>query len=465
MTLAIFNNSISGINAAMTNIQIAGHNIANVDTEGYSRQQSIALNKAPIRTAYGSIQIGQGVEIQSVTRIRNEYLDEEFRKSNENVGFYEIMSEGYLNIENLFGEPSETSLSSNINNFWNSLSELSKNPEFIAERNVFIEASMQMINNFKSITSNLDTLMKNYNSSIDSTVSSINSLFSQIHTLNEDILKSEALGSEASDLRDQRDLLIDKLSSFVNIEVSDDSRGSKLISIGGSLIVGEGIHKTIYAERNNLTNKIEFTAGEASSIPLNINNGKLAGLVDMTENVIPNIKDKINSLLSSIANEFNATHKKGFGLDGTTGLDFFISTDGGTITIDNIAINQEILDNPSKFAASTSANYSGDNTNILNLLNLKDQTLIEISPGVNITFADYYNNLITGIGIQSNNSSKLLNTYINTSNVADLNRMSVSGVNLDEELTNISAYQHAYNANARMVQVLDEMLTTLIDIF
>ena len=459
MSLSFFNTSLSGLSAAMKNIQVTSHNISNVNTPGYSRQQAISINKTGIK--YGNLNIGQGVEIKYINRIRNEYLDEQFRKSNEHLGYYETMQEGYSKIENLFGEPSDTSISSIVNEFWNSLSELSKNPESTASRNVVIQATKNMINSMSRLNANLKSLSNQYTSSIEVSVENINSLSNKIHLLNEKINESEVTGQIASDLRDQRDNAIDELSKLINIDVYDDSKGGKTITIGGRLLVGEGISNKIEIERDNTTNTMSVFLS-SSLETLDLKNGQLASLLELKNSIIPNVIDKMNTYIASIANEFNAIHKNGFGLDGSTNLDFFVSKDGGPINIENITINPDIISDPNKFAASANAIHLGDNENLRNLIDLKNQKLIEISPNVNVTFSDYYVNLITGIGVQSETSNTLLETHSNNLKVIDLNRMSVHGVSLDEEITNLSAYQHAYSANARMISVLDEMLETLI---
>lgn len=483
-------------------INTVGHNISNANTEGYSRQKVNMVASRPIE-AYGmnrSIapgQLGTGVEFTSITRIRNAFLDEQYREQSQGVGSLSIQTDTLSKLEGFVSEPSDTGIRTVLENFWSSWSDLSKDPENVTGREILKENAQALAETFNELSRQLTDLDADLTSNIDVKVSEANSLSTTIASLNTEIRRIESLGDDANDLRDQRDLMTDKLSKIININVTDSEFGYQ-ISVGNTNLVQGGTVTTLTSQ--------DVETGVANGT---VTGGEVHGMIFSRDNYVAEFRQQLDTLANTLANgEFQVTvpagwvkpgtttpttdpevvtvrginglHKLGYSLGSpaTAGEDFFTFKAGATgITAASITLNPTIAADSNKIATSlrtatdgagVTTVVSGNNGLALLMSELKDVKIAfdetAIGGGVtNATISDFYGAIIGALGVQSQEADRI---YTNTQTQLDQvesSRQSVSGVSLDEEMSDLIKYQYAYSASARFMTTFDQMLEKLIN--
>lgn len=217
-----------GMSVEQKSIQITSHNIANANTEGYSRQRAIRETTRPfpmpsVNNSIGPGQIGTGVQITTIQRVRDNFLDFQFRAEQSKMGTYEARDRFLSEIEDVFNEPSDTGIATLIDNFFNSWQELSKQAETSNSRTVVSKQSNVLTNQLNHTFSQLETIKSDTQMVIKDSIFQINSYLDQISKLNQQIMTTKISHEEPNDLMDKRDLLLDKLSSEFNIQIDNDS--------------------------------------------------------------------------------------------------------------------------------------------------------------------------------------------------------------------------------------------------
>lgn len=356
-TFGAFNASRSGLFAAQRALDIVGHNLSNVNTPGYTRQRLNQTNARPLQLPGGKGPIGQGVEMVSITQIRNEFLDIQFRKETETLGFWEERYTYLTQIESTFNEPSDKSIASALNNFYASMHEVAKTAADPTARKVMVQNAVALCENLNFMATRFEKLIEDLNSEVEATVRKINTCANQIATLNKQIYEVEIDGSHANDLRDKRNLVLDELSKLVNIQVvnvPDEATGGRFSKMN-VLVQGTGLVMHDYvneiALEKNQEHKLTLE-GKKTNPPRNdletvrITNlkwstgsyihqdqlgGTLGGQIDMRDNFdgnekgIPYYLRMINEYAFEFARKFNEihSHKDGRDLNGNRGLEFF----------------------------------------------------------------------------------------------------------------------------------------------
>jgi len=303
-----------GIRAVRTQRQALhtiGHNIANVNTPGFSRQRAILSTTLP----QGSM--GTGVKVQAIQRVRDEIVDFYIRKETSTLNQWKAKFENLQQVEILFNEPSENGIASILNDFWDSWADLANNPESGAARANVKQQAKTLSQAFNGLYKNLKDFQNNIDNQIKAEVEHLNTLIQQIGNLNQEIEKVELGGMEnANDLRDRRDLLIDELSGLLNFSSQEMKDSTVRVSVYGQLLIS----KTKVAE-------LTTEAGESGYLDIRwkdnkekvyISDGKLKGLIDTRDVIIPEFLEKLNNLASGLIQEVNELHQQGMGLDGTS---------------------------------------------------------------------------------------------------------------------------------------------------
>ncbi|MDO4720382.1 MAG: flagellar hook-associated protein FlgK [Peptostreptococcaceae bacterium] len=524
-TFGSFGAATSGLFAAQRALDVVGHNLSNVNTPGYTRQRLNQTNARPMNIPGGKGPIGLGVEMVSITQIRNEFLDIQYRKESETLGMWEERTTYLTQIESTFNEPSDKSIASAMNKFYASMHEVAKSAADPTARKVMVQNAVALSENLNFMAGRFEKLIEDLNSEVEATVRQINTYAQQISTLNRQIYEVEVDGSHANDLRDKRNLALDQLSKLVNIQVvhvpdhASDGKYMKMnVLINGTGLVLHDYVNEIALEKNQehpltldgkranpprddlstlrVTN-LKWSTG--SYINPNALGGTLGGQIDMRDNFdgdekgIPYYLRMINEFANTFATAFNVIHQGGKDLNGGNGKKFF-APDGNEgsaqrITAKNIRVNSRILNSPSLVAASLhstpqAADESGiDNAkNIDRLLRIREgkvwdegsstwkDFVLKLDYGASGTVTlgegkpdDVMKSLIGVLGVDGAEAKrKTKNQEMITESVNGY-RKSVSGVSQDEEMSNMIKYQHAYNASARMITTIDEMIDVLIN--
>ena len=302
-----------GIRAVRTQRQalhVIGHNIANVNTPGFSRQRAVLATTLPQGF------MGTGVKVESVQRLRDEVVDFYIREENPTLNRWKAKLEVLQGMEILFNEPSDSSIGKILGDFWNSWSDLANNPESGAARANVREQGEALCEAFRSLYQNLKDLQIKIDEQIKTEVEHLNSIIQQIADLNQQIEKIElGKSSQANDLRDKRDLLLDELSQLINFKYQEMQDNTLRLSVYGQLLVSKATVSPFMTEAGE-DGFLEIKWKDSGERVI-ITSGRLKGLLEMRDEVIPGFLAQLNELAAALIDQVNALHRQGIGLDGT----------------------------------------------------------------------------------------------------------------------------------------------------
>ncbi|MGE6205195.1 flagellar hook-associated protein FlgK [Guptibacillus hwajinpoensis] len=403
-----------------TALTTTGNNISNANTPGYSRQRvdmhATSSIPYPYQTGSSSSQLGTGVSVESIERVRSEYLDSQYRERNGQLGADSTKLETLQQIEEMTREPGN-GLSASLDRFFSAWEDLASNPDSLAARAVLVERSDELLSQGKTLNDGLASLSESLNDQMTAVNDQINAISSQIDSLNKEI----ALKPEANELKDRRDLLMDEMSGL------NAQNTGKL----------EGLKQSL-SEVNNFQSDLNEVFNQ-------LING--SGMNNVMTSGFSLIKDA------------NGTMQQGKAMFDTSGT--------GDTFLEKVSVNQEVKANSATIAAS-STNSAVSNGDIATAISeLKNETLSFDVAGSNVkaeaSVSDFYGMLISKIGAKSQATERSVESHQAVLKSIDQNRMSVSGVSLDEEMSNLIQFQHAYNAAARYVSTTDELLDVIIN--
>ena len=546
-----------GLLAQQLAIEVTGQNIANVETEGYSRQDvTFEANTPRHAIKYGSMhQIGTGVRVAGIERAHDQFLFEQIMDEGDLTGSTEVKKEIFEQLEVLFNEGSGRSLNDALSSFFASIHDLATNARGMSERADLVSKAEHLASTFNQTGKQLFTIQRNIDATIETEVVEINSLTTQIGKLNESIHANEPASQyKANDLRDNRDRLVKELSKKIDIQLIEESDNQISLTLkdGTALVLKDRVFKlstSLNGDNDSFKDvNIEYGSG-LKNITSTITGGELRGYLDMRDTEVKSVLDKMNILSASFIQEFNGIHRAGFGIDGSSGLDFFspldvtvdhdvdntgtavvsmtnaspttvsvdefeiaftgsnaftlnnLTTnassgtftfasgstfnikDGFAVTISGSAVSGDkvtfsvsedaasgmsvsstITANTKKIAAGTTTNGDGANALLMadlqNTLSFNSVTWSGSGSG-SYTFDEYYNAVVSTIGIESFSAQATLRQQEGIMLQLNSRRESISGVSIDEEMIKMIKFQQAYNASARMISVVDEMLDAL----
>lgn len=417
--LSTLNTAKSGMNVSQVAIQTTSHNISNINTPGYSRQRVNQSASSPYSMPgkngnFGAGQIGTGAQIDDVTRIRNSFYDYQYRSESHQYGNTSVKYEYFKNIEGIFNEPSDTAISSSLNSFFNSWSELSKDPQSSGVKSVVIENGKYLSNSINSAFKRLESLEEGLDKQSEYIIDEVNSMLSQLDKLEKNIKIIQGSGKSPNDFLDQRDQLLDNLSFKLNINDKDV--------------------KATLKKAYDANGKVTLDDLTKSGVKIS---GELEGTLSMKQE-INKYKDGLKQLANTITSNVN----------DAAGQEIFKAKDG-----ELISINPEMLQEPEKI------NVTADIA--LKVYELKSEK-VNIN-GKDMTINTFYNSMIQNLGQSSaavirdeSNQSKLLENI-------DSSRSSVSGVSLDEEMISLVQLQHTYSANAKVMSTIDSLLDVVVN--
>lgn len=345
------NISKMGLFAQQRSLSVISHNIANANTEGFSRQRVDfhATSPEQLPGMYGML--GTGVDVEAVKQIRDEFLDFSFRGQNAKLGHYEVFDDILKNIEGVFNEPSDASFSKLMDNYYASLQELNKSPENLTVRALVRQRGIALAEGIQTMSESLKKMQRDTNFEMSVAVTDINGYAQQIASLNKIIYNSELTGGKANDVRDQRNLLLDKMSKIAKIDYYDDSQGRFHVMVNGHGVVDHFEYdQLVTVSRLDRKNEDDvddlFDVKWKSGADFRSAEGKIAAIIEMRDNIsgsnkgIPYYVDKLNEFIDTLATEMNNIHSQGFGLGGTTGVNFFTFADKTTADYNAYMLSQ-----------------------------------------------------------------------------------------------------------------------------
>jgi flagellar hook-associated protein 1 FlgK len=436
--------TLRGILAHQQAIDTTGHNVTNANTEGYSRQTATLGATDPYMVTAGAgngnviAHIGTGVGVQSYDRIRSQFLDLQYRAQAMQVGYQQTTSEQLDQVEMGLAEPGTNGLSAQLNKFWSTWSDVANTPSDPAARQALIDQAQNLTATFKAIDQQLANVKSQATAqyaAITGPGGDVETIATQITQLNASIKAFVAGGDKPNDLLDRRDVLLDKLSKLGQVSITDLGNGSIDVSFGGT-------STPLVADTTmNWPQTLDSTSPPAG--------GQLGALLKITDSsppaatpgIIDQYRTQLNAVAKQLADNVNAFHNP-----GGTGTNFFTygaaGTEAATLTV-NVGV--------AGVRTSTSG-AAGDNDIARQITNLRGGTADKL-----------YTAFVTKIGGDLKNAQTgESNATVLLDSIQD-RRQSVSGVSLDEEMTNLVRFQRGYQASARAMSTIDQMLDTLIN--
>ncbi|HYE83658.1 MAG TPA: flagellar hook-associated protein FlgK [Clostridia bacterium] len=465
-----------GISAVFANqraLDVTGHNISNVNTPGYTRQMisnSSAFYQRLGQSGNGKImQLGYGVDVQEIRQYRDEFLDKKYKKESTELGYWEGRYSSIAELETVFSDNSEDGLQAVMNNFWNSWEQLSKPTGGLVARSLVKENAIAFVETVKNTDNMLVNFRKSKDKEIAENIGRVNEIARKVAALNLDIQKIEAHGVTANDLRDERNYLIDELSRKAKIQVIEGSTVN--IALEGRLLVEGSRYEqigTIPDAGNSGFVKLVWKGGAEG---LELSGGSIKSLVEARDVLVKDFREKLNEFVKGVATEINAIHITGYGVKDDTHRYFFINGLDGTannIDLSTIAFNPDLNDFDN-IASAEEAFNNEDNRVALRISELRlSDYFSDGSYTTNPTdrkhnFDEFYRNIISELGNKGREASTAVDAQKLLVDQIEYRRQSVSAVSMDEEMSNLIKYEHSYNAAARIVNVMDEMLEIIVN--
>ena len=539
---------VSGLGAAQSGLQVTGHNISNLNTKGYTRQQLLQHDTGYINIGQNGgylMQVGLGVSETEIRQIRDELADKRLRTENSVLNYYQTMTGAMQEIEAIFDEPHGDTITGALNEFWSQAQKLNTTPDGVEERLSFISTAKVLMDKINDVGNSLADYQSKINNQINTSVDNINSLIKQIRDVNEEIAMIEQSGhdskgnytkvEEANDFRDKRNLLLDELSQYGNIDYYEEPDGRVLVKFEGQIVVSNKFITTMKLESTDPVNGSPFNKpvwgdtgrdvydlSEESTTVNGNDTGSLKGLlitrgdkpvssdttwedialndnhsVDKEGNsfVIPKVQKLLGSLTGEIATMVNECFD-GTGIGTSAGVDgplMFIPINmPPTMTVPNasstaaeweafnkllvpgnIQVNPKLLEEGGYNHLGTvtgDANNTGSNEKVAQFLKKWEENVDwfkgegDAAPypkTANVT--DFFSEFVTDMGTDGSlYAAKAKEKNTSVMNIEN-ERISIGGVSQDEEFSNMIKYQHAYNASARMITMLDGMLDVIIN--
>jgi flagellar hook-associated protein 1 FlgK len=433
-------------------ISTTSNNIANVNTPGFSRQRADLEETPPVQ--FGGLTFGTGVDLTRIISLRDSILDLRVNQETQQQGKLDSFLSSAQQIQSLFNETSGTGLQSNLTAFFNTLSQLSTNPSDLNLRQAVLTAAQNLAGAFNRTSTSLSTLQRNVDLSVTQSVAQINTLTSQIAKVNTQVSAAQTSGQNAGPFIDQRQQLINQLSSLVDISEIDAGSGSlTLTTTGGAALVVGGQSFALTSQTNAIGLQDVFAQG--TNITANITAGQLAGQLQIRDQEIPSLQNSLDALAGNLASAVNAQHSSGFDLSGAQGGNFFVPPAAGNSGA--AAGLQVAITDPAKVAASGDGS-AGDNTNANALFDLQNQALVN-----GLTPLGAYSGVVFKIGndVQSAQANETAGNQV----LQQLENLQggVSGVDINEESANLIRFQNAYTASAHVASVVNSLLQVTLD--
>lgn len=474
--LNALNTARTSLEVNQKSIEIVGNNIANVNTEGYSRQLAQLATYPALN--FGDFFIGQGVRITDVHRQHDVFIEQQIKQKAMDFGFQDALAMPLSELERIF-TITEDNIATDIDIFFDSLQDLSADPADPVRRSNVILQGEVLTDSFSSTMNELYSLKGNLNSTIASKLETINTQIREIAELNERIYSIEIHGQTANSARDRRDVIAKELAKTIGAQSYQESNGMMAVQLPGGLPLVQGnMPMTISARESGTDLTLVLQAGGVKrDIGLRNIGGEFHGLMDIRDTFIPELTGELDKLAYELSVQFNLQHQAGGGLDSSTGNLFFsippnyvASPPGAKPTAAEYAgaagqIRVVIAD-AAKIAAGAAPDpppgtvAPGDNRNALILASIGDSYRIDGTD----SFTSLYGKIAAKVGVESNQNQLSLKGTADALVQLENFRDGLVGVSLEEEMISLIQYQRGFESSAKFLATVDEMMNTILSI-
>jgi flagellar hook-associated protein 1 FlgK len=457
--------SFSGLNIGLTSLyaqrrglELTGHNIANANTEGYSRQRlRLEADGGPLKGAVHSVWkgAGNGVEVAGSQRMRDAFL--EARSLQERGTDSSLRGNQVLlsRVEAILTEPGTAGLQAQFSDFWQSWDDVAKDAAEPATRSALIESARTLASGLNQASDQINKQWDATHEQLRASVDEINAIAANVAEYNRAIVTATRGGLSPNDLTDQRDLLVQRLGQLTGATVRPAESGAVTVFVGGTALVrgNEAERMTVRGVEELTTPAGRVAIGwerDGANGPAAPVGGASGAMLKGLNDVMPRYRDGLDRIAVNLRDTVNGQHAKGFDLSGAPGGDFFGGGSAATLGV--------VVPGPSSIAASTAVGNGGDGdkggTNAADMAELASSAL---GPDT------AYRELIVGLGVEAQTANRRVSIQAEILSQIDAAVEAEAGVSLDEEMTNMLAYQRAYEGAARYMSAIDSMLDTLIN--
>ena len=455
------------LQAQRAGVEIAGQNLANVNNPAYARQRVVLQTSLTVNTTLGPQ--GTGVDAIAIQQIRDALVDQQVTGERSVGGYLEAQQNALQYAQAGLGEfidrsadtsaagtpGAQTGLADDLSNLFNAFQSVSASPTSLTERQVLLARAGDLASQLNQTSTRLAELHASLDRSLGQDVSAANRLLTEIADLNDRVVNTEtSSGGIANDLRDLRQAKLEELSKLARVDATLADNGALNISLNGHSLV---------SDKNVLDTLETFDAGSGqmrvrlstTGTPLNLSGGHMLGIIDVRDGALASLRSNLDQLAGTLITAVNATHASGFALNGSTGAAFFTGTDAATIRV-----NTALLEDPARVQLGGVAGNPGDNTVGLALAQLAEQNHAALG---NQSFSQHYSGIVAELGqaLASNNGRMADHDVVQQMLLRQ--REALSGVSIDEEMTDLVKFQKAFEASARLITTIDEMLDTLLN--
>jgi flagellar hook-associated protein 1 FlgK len=461
---------LSSLYAQRRGLELAGHNISNANTEGYSRQRlRLEADGGPIIPAIHSRWngAGNGVTTADVERLRDVFLEArsvQERGTDAGLRGNQVM---LSRVETILSEPGDSGIQSQLADFWSGWDDVANQPDSLAARGQLLERAQTLASGLNGASERLETQWSASREQLSATVQDINATAASVAEYNRSIMSATKAGLSPNDLADQRDLMVQRLGELAGVTLRPGDAGSVNVYLGGTALVrGDAAERLAVTGPDSMPKpKIDPPAAtptplvslswERDGYPVSTG-GSSGGLVQGMNDVLPRYRDQLSDLSGKLLTQVNDVHTQGFDQSGAPGGAFYTASADGRLTV--------AFTDPAKVAASDS-NVTDPETGAVvsgnrgggNAAKLAELSTVKGGPD------ELYRQIVVGLGVEAQTANRRVDIQSNILSQIDGAREAEAGVNLDEEMTSMLAYQRAYEGAARFVSAVDQMLDTLIN--
>ena len=480
----IFSIGISGLNVSKKGMETTGHNVANANTEGYTRQRVDITTGIPV--VKDGLTQGTGARVAGIRRIGDGFIEKKLNMIITEDTYNELLADKLGQLEAVFGDIDGEGFNKILTRFFNSFSELAGNPEDEAIRSYVRENAAMVAKDFVKMDSDLIGVARDMDTQITMQIDDINDLANQVAKLNKKITVMVATGGNANDLMDQRDMAVRNISKFLKVTTYEDNRHNYNVNIDGAgTLVSGGIVNQLqvnpFKDKNGkITHGLEvyFEARPSFPITAKIKNGSLGAAIFAKNDIVGSIKNKLDNIAFGLVKTVNSIHQKGFvnrtitnspeetppasdAYGPTTGINFFKDIDGPSGASSQVEISDLVKADLSNITTGLLPSMPGDNRVALAISKVPHQKLLNDGRA---TLEEEYLKSIADVGMAAGKAK--LNHDQTQGILAQFKSLKerISGVSLDEEATNLIRYQNAYQASAKVIKESEQMINAVLDL-
>ncbi len=460
---SILNQGSRSMRTAAAAVSTVSNNVANANTQGYSRQ-TLGIEAAGTQNRGGML-MGQGVNATQVTSAYDSFSQRSVFSQLGSNSYSSSRASSFEVIESNLSEGVDGGLAASMSQFFDDWASLESNPQSVAERQQLLARGQSLVQRFNGSASQLDTEQTNADVRVGQRVARANILAGQIAALNAQIVRLEASGGRANDLRANRTQVLEELAEIGPVHSEDRADGSARVFFANHILVENDDARTLSVAADPITgfNQVHIAQGSSTfNITGAVNAGSLGADISIRDTVTVGLLNSLDNLAFTMSTQVNTLHAAGFGLDGLTGRNFFGPLAVAAGAAQAIALDAAVVGTPDAIAAATTAaGVPGDNTNAAAISALAGQNLMA---GGTQTFGRFYGGFVAGLGQDAASAYQSeARSALELSGAKDL-RDSISGVNLEEEALDMIRFKDAYSASARVLGVTNELLDELLRI-